>query len=111
MPRCNSSYGYTLLVLFFLIHVQQPSVLPNLQAIPPPPRSSATSPSPSAAVPGGGLPKPASHPGVPEHEVNGWDVWFFDDTELLRREWSSGNVQSVGELCGPSAGQTRLDTC
>lgn len=78
------SYGYTLLVLFFLIHVQQPSVLPNLQAIPPP---STPSSSPSASAARG-----------PEHEVNGWDVWFFDDTELLRREWTSGNVQSVGEL-------------
>lgn len=30
-----SSYGYTLLVLFFLIHIQSPPVLPNLQRIPP----------------------------------------------------------------------------
>ena len=29
-----SSYGYALLVLFFLIHVKKPAVLPNLQRIP-----------------------------------------------------------------------------
>ena len=30
-----SSYGFTLLVIFFLAHVKQPPVLPNLQRIPP----------------------------------------------------------------------------
>lgn len=30
-----SSYGYVLLVLYFLIHVKNPAVLPNLQAMPP----------------------------------------------------------------------------
>jgi len=30
-----SSYGYVLLVLYFLIHVKNPPVLPNLQQIPP----------------------------------------------------------------------------
>ncbi|KAG8833496.1 hypothetical protein FRC17_010608 [Serendipita sp. 399] len=30
-----SSYGYTLLVIFFLVHVKNPPVLPNLQQMPP----------------------------------------------------------------------------
>ncbi|CED82695.1 cid1 [Phaffia rhodozyma] len=70
-----SSYGFTLLVLFFLIHVQNPPVLPNLQQIPPL------------------VPKTKE-----ELELDGHNIWFFDDTELLRKEWSSANFQSVGEL-------------
>jgi terminal uridylyltransferase len=80
-----SSYGFTLLVLFFLIHIQSPPVLPNLQRIPPP------SPPPSEGSDGGRSGKGA-------YELNGNDIWFFDDTEALRKEWSSGNLQSVGEL-------------
>lgn len=30
-----SSYGFVLLVLYFLIHVKNPAVLPNLQTMPP----------------------------------------------------------------------------
>lgn len=30
-----SSYGYVLLVIYFLVHVKNPPVLPNLQQIPP----------------------------------------------------------------------------
>jgi hypothetical protein len=30
-----SSYGYVLLVIYFLVHVKNPPVLPNLQAMPP----------------------------------------------------------------------------
>ena len=30
-----SSYGYVLLVIFFLVHVKNPPVLPNLQQMPP----------------------------------------------------------------------------
>jgi hypothetical protein len=30
-----SSYGYVLLVIYFLIHVKNPPVLPNLQQMPP----------------------------------------------------------------------------
>ncbi len=26
-------------------------------------------------------------------------MWFFDDTETLRKEWSSANFESIGELC------------
>ncbi|KAL7412216.1 hypothetical protein BDY24DRAFT_112687 [Mrakia frigida] len=70
-----SSYGYTLLVLFFLIHIQSPPVLPNLQRIPP------------------------TRPVAKEDmELDGHDIWFFDDTESLRKGWSSSNLQSVGEL-------------
>lgn len=30
-----SSYGYVLLVIFFLVHVKNPPILPNLQQMPP----------------------------------------------------------------------------
>lgn len=33
-----------------------------------------------------------------ETTIDGRDVWFFDDTETLRKEWSSANFESVGEL-------------
>lgn len=40
--------------------------------------------------------------------LEGRDVWFFDDTETLRKEWSSANFESVGELLvGVSARQSR----
>ncbi|XAO24786.1 hypothetical protein I312_103592 [Cryptococcus bacillisporus CA1280] len=70
-----SSYGYTLMVLYFLVHVKQPPVLPNLQRIMP------------------------MRP-LEEEEVmlEGRNVYFFDDVETLRREWSSVNFESVGEL-------------
>ncbi|TYJ54442.1 hypothetical protein B9479_004858 [Cryptococcus floricola] len=70
-----SSYGFTLMVLYFLVHVKQPPVLPNLQRIMP------------------------MRP-LEEEEVmlEGRNVYFFDDVETLRREWSSVNFESVGEL-------------
>ncbi|ODN96431.1 hypothetical protein L198_04145 [Cryptococcus wingfieldii CBS 7118] len=70
-----SSYGFTLMVLYFLVHVKQPPVLPNLQRIMP------------------------MRP-LEEDEVmlEGRNVYFFDDVETLRREWSSVNFESVGEL-------------
>ncbi|KZO97583.1 hypothetical protein CALVIDRAFT_513390 [Calocera viscosa TUFC12733] len=70
-----SSYGYALMVIFFLVHVKNPPVLPNLQVIPP-------------MRP---ITKEDMHIG--EH-----NIWFFDDTELLKRTWQSGNTDSVGEL-------------
>ncbi|TIA74594.1 hypothetical protein E3P91_00882 [Wallemia ichthyophaga] len=70
-----SSYGFTLLVIFFLTHVKQPPVLPNLQRIPP------------------------IRPVSPESaSYDGRNIYFFDDVALLRQEWSSANTQSVGEL-------------
>ncbi|WVQ84006.1 hypothetical protein IAT38_006151 [Cryptococcus sp. DSM 104549] len=70
-----SSYGFTLMVLYYLVHVKQPPVLPNLQRIMP------------------------MRP-LEEEEVmlEGRNVYFFDDVETLRREWSSVNFESVGEL-------------
>lgn len=64
------------MVLYFLVHVKQPPVLPNLQRIMP------------------------MRP-LEEEEVmlEGRNVYFFDDVETLRREWSSVNFESVGELC------------
>jgi hypothetical protein len=64
------------MVLYYLVHVKQPPVLPNLQRIAP------------------------LRP-LAEHEVmiQGRNVYFFDDTETLRQEWSSINFETVGELC------------
>ncbi|KZT23035.1 hypothetical protein NEOLEDRAFT_1180439 [Neolentinus lepideus HHB14362 ss-1] len=70
-----SSYGYVLLVLYFLIHVKNPPVLPNLQQIPPL--------------------RPISHE---ETHLNGHDIWFFDDIQLLRQRWQSSNTQNVADL-------------
>lgn len=70
-----SSYGYTLMVLFFLAHVKKPAVLPNLQRVPP-----------TRTM------KPE------EMELNGNNIYFYDDVAALRKEWSSQNTENVGEL-------------
>ncbi|KAF9516649.1 hypothetical protein BS47DRAFT_1483802 [Hydnum rufescens UP504] len=70
-----SSYGYVLLVIYFLVHVKNPPVLPNLQQMPPL--------------------RPISHEDTHIGEHN---IWFFDDTELLRRKWQSANTETVAEL-------------
>ena len=63
------------MVLYYLVHVKQPPVLPNLQRIAP-------------ITP------------LAENQVmlEGRNVYFFDDVETLRREWSSINFETVGEL-------------
>ena len=63
------------MVLYFLVHVKQPPVLPNLQRIAPL--------------------RPFSEEEV---MIQGRNVYFFDDTETLRQEWSSINFETVGEL-------------
>jgi terminal uridylyltransferase len=63
------------MVLYFLVHVKQPPVLPNLQRIAPL--------------------RPLSEDDV---MIQGRNVYFFDDTETLRQEWSSINFETVGEL-------------
>ncbi|KIJ47359.1 hypothetical protein M422DRAFT_249215 [Sphaerobolus stellatus SS14] len=70
-----SSYGYALLVIFFLVHVKNPPVLPNLQQLPPP--------------------RPVPYE---DTHIGGNDVWFFDDIDLLKERWQSSNTESVGEL-------------
>lgn len=70
-----SSYGFTLLALFFLIHVKRPPVLPNLQRIP-----------------AGRALRPD------EVELEGHNIYFYDDIETLRKEWSSDCRESIGEL-------------
>ncbi|KAH9834392.1 uncharacterized protein C8Q71DRAFT_139441 [Rhodofomes roseus] len=70
-----SSYGYVLLVIYFLVHVKSPPVLPNLQVMPPL--------------------RPISKE---ETHLNGHNIWFFDDIELLRQRWKSSNTDSVAEL-------------
>lgn len=70
-----SSYGYVLLVIYFLIHVKNPPVLPNLQQMPPL--------------------RPISQE---DTHIGGHNTWFFDDIELLRQRWQSSNTDSVAEL-------------
>jgi terminal uridylyltransferase len=70
-----SSYGYVLLVIYFLVHVKNPPVLPNLQQMPP-------------LRP---ITKEDTH-------LAGYNTWFFDDIELLRTRWHSENTESVAEL-------------
>lgn len=63
------------MVLYYLVHVKQPPVLPNLQRIAP-----LTT--------------------LTEDQVmlDGRNIYFFDNVEILRREWSSINYETVGEL-------------
>ncbi|WFD18197.1 RNA uridylyltransferase [Malassezia caprae] len=70
-----SSYGYTLLVLFFLMHVKQPAVLPNLQRWP--------SDTPLARE---------------DVMLGGHNVYFYDNMDALSHAWHSANAESVGEL-------------
>jgi terminal uridylyltransferase len=63
------------MVLYYLVHVKQPPILPNLQRIAPL--------------------TPMSEDQV---MLDGRNIYFFDDTETLRREWSSANYEAVGEL-------------
>jgi terminal uridylyltransferase len=63
------------MVLYFLVHVKQPPVLPNLQRIAPL--------------------RPITEEDM---MLQGRNVYFFDDVEMLRQEWSSVNFESVGEL-------------
>ncbi|KAG6911092.1 hypothetical protein DXG01_004607 [Tephrocybe rancida] len=70
-----SSYGYVLLVIYFLVHVKNPPVLPNLQQMPPL--------------------RPIS---TEDTHLAGYNTWFFDDIELLRQRWHSDNTENVAEL-------------
>ncbi|KAH7882221.1 hypothetical protein F5I97DRAFT_1913309 [Phlebopus sp. FC_14] len=70
-----SSYGYVLLVIYFLIHVKNPPVLPNLQQMPPL--------------------RPIS---AENTHIGGHNTWFFDDIELLCQRWHSSNTENVAEL-------------
>ncbi|KAF9528870.1 hypothetical protein CPB83DRAFT_766212, partial [Crepidotus variabilis] len=70
-----SSYGYVLLVIYFLVHVKNPPVLPNLQQMPPL--------------------RPISKE---DTHLNGHNIWFFDDIDLLRQRWRSENTETVAEL-------------
>ncbi|KAG9310988.1 hypothetical protein JVU11DRAFT_8866 [Chiua virens] len=70
-----SSYGYVLLVIYFLIHVKNPPVLPNLQQVPPL--------------------RPISRE---DTHIGEYNTWFFDDIELLCQRWQSSNTESVAEL-------------
>lgn len=70
-----SSYGYTLMVLFFLIHVKRPPVLPNLQRL------------------------SAGRPLTPDEVLlEGHNIYFYDDIDMLRRVWKTDNTDNVGEL-------------
>lgn len=63
------------MVLYFLVHVKQPPVLPNLQRIAPI--------------------RPVADD---QFMLEGRNVYFFDDVGMLRQEWSSVNFEPVGEL-------------
>ncbi|XP_039984568.1 terminal uridylyltransferase 4 isoform X5 [Xiphias gladius] len=69
-----SSYAYILMVLYFL-QQRQPPVIPVLQEI-------------------------FDGKSVPQRMVDGWNAFFFDDLEDLRRRLSElqPNTESVGEL-------------
>ncbi|KAI0234914.1 hypothetical protein L0F63_007129, partial [Massospora cicadina] len=68
-----SSYCYVLMVIFFL-QQRSPPVLPCLQMIGPPDL------------------------GTPRREVDGHNVYFFDDLPNLNRYWQGENVETVGDL-------------
>jgi terminal uridylyltransferase len=72
------------MVLYYLVHVKQPPVLPNLQRIAPL--------------------TPLSEDQI---MLDGRNIYFFDDVETLRKEWSSINFETVGELSAalPSSSQ------
>lgn len=107
-----SSYGYVLLVIYFLVHVKNPPVLPNLQQMPPMrPISHVRSISYlSVAIRlhpriGGYSHRRAQHlVHICAHailrELSDLTFFFrfFDDVELLRQRWQSANNDSVGQL-------------
>ncbi|KNZ62549.1 hypothetical protein VP01_1256g5 [Puccinia sorghi] len=70
-----SSYGYVLLVIYYLVNGRKAPVLPNLQQLPPP---RVTSPE--------------------ESVYEGHDIYFFDDLDALPRFWVGMNRENVGEL-------------
>ncbi|KAM9444675.1 terminal uridylyltransferase 4 isoform 2-T2 [Clarias gariepinus] len=69
-----SSYAYILMVLYFL-QQRQPPVIPVLQEI-------------------------YDGSAVPQRMVDGWNAFFFDDLDELRRRWPEfqQNRETVGEL-------------
>ncbi|XP_029573951.1 terminal uridylyltransferase 7 isoform X2 [Salmo trutta] len=67
-----SSYGFTLMVLFYL-QQRSPPVIPVLQEI-------------------------YDGEEKPETLVDGWNVYFYDDLENLPERWQQRNVESVGAL-------------
>ncbi|EFP78921.2 uncharacterized protein PGTG_04877 [Puccinia graminis f. sp. tritici CRL 75-36-700-3] len=70
-----SSYGYVLMVIYYLVNGRKAPVLPNLQQLPPP-----------RVTP-------------PEDTVyEGHDIYFFDDLDALPRFWVGMNRENVGEL-------------
>lgn len=81
------------MVIFFLVHVKNPPVLPNLQRIAP------LRPMSKVCHLLNGWGSAFAQICIQEETtIDGRDVWFFDDTETLRKEWSSANFESVGEL-------------
>lgn len=67
-----SSYAYILMVLYFL-QQREPPVVPVLQEM-------------------------FDGPTSPQKMVDGWNAFFFDDIQDLRRRWGEQNWESVGEL-------------
>ncbi|OLL26113.1 Poly(A) RNA polymerase protein cid1 [Neolecta irregularis DAH-3] len=71
----DNSYGFVLLILFYLLNCTQPPLLPNLQLIPPPD---------GVTIPQSAL------------SCNGHNVWFYRDWPSLH--FISKNSQSLAEL-------------
>uniref|UniRef100_UPI001EAED90F terminal uridylyltransferase 7-like n=1 Tax=Oncorhynchus gorbuscha TaxID=8017 RepID=UPI001EAED90F len=67
-----SSYGFTLMVLFYL-QQRNPPVIPVLQEI-------------------------YDEEKKPEILVDGWNVYFYDDLDKLPERWQQKNLESVGAL-------------
>ncbi|XP_031685409.1 terminal uridylyltransferase 7 isoform X2 [Oncorhynchus kisutch] len=67
-----SSYGFTLMVLFYL-QQRNPPVIPVLQEI-------------------------YDEEKKPEVLVDGWNVYFYDDLDKLPERWQQKNLESVGAL-------------
>ncbi|XP_045081587.1 terminal uridylyltransferase 7 isoform X1 [Coregonus clupeaformis] len=67
-----SSYGYTLMVLFYL-QQRNPPVIPVLQEI-------------------------YDGEAKPEVLVDGWNVYFYDDLDNLPERWQQRNMECVGSL-------------
>ncbi|THW74242.1 PAP/OAS1 substrate-binding domain-containing protein [Aureobasidium pullulans] len=70
-----SSYGYVLMVLHYLVNVAQPPVLPNLQ-------------------------HEAEANGMPSTTIDGYEVRFFDNEDLIESRARQGGVTQNNESLG-----------
>lgn len=76
-----SSYGYVLLVIYFLVHVKNPPVLPNLQQMPPMRAILHVSPTSSLSC----VLLADAHTQDDTH-IGGYNTWYAFPV-LLRTDW------------------------